>query len=90
VLRIIAIPLPGPYTAVWVLAFLLFIMEILLALSYDREDSLGKVGLIVLAYFTYCQLWIVVVARALWLDFVKREKRTWVKTVRFDRRPTHS
>jgi cellulose synthase/poly-beta-1,6-N-acetylglucosamine synthase-like glycosyltransferase len=89
-LRIIAIPLPGPYTAVWVLAFLLFIMEILLALSYDREDSLGKIGLIVLAYFTYCQLWIVVVARALWLDFVKREKRTWVKTVRFDRRPTGS
>ena len=89
-LRIVAIPLPGPYTAVWVLAFLLFIMEILLALSYDREDSLGKIGLIVLAYFTYCQLWIVVVARALWLDFVKREKRTWVKTVRFDRRPTRS
>jgi hypothetical protein len=72
------------------LAFLLFIMEIFLALSYDREDSLGKIGLIVLAYFTYCQFWIVVVARALWLDFVKREERTWVKTVRFDRRPTHS
>jgi len=80
---LIAIPLPGPYTAVWLLAFLLFIMEILLALSYDREDSLAKIGLIVLAYFTYCQLWIVVVARALWLDFVKREKQTWVKTVRF-------
>ena len=86
-LGLVAIPLPGPYTAVWLLAFLLFIMEILLALSYDREDSLAKIGLIVLAYFTYCQLWIVVVARALWLDLVRREKRTWVKTVRFDRRP---
>jgi cellulose synthase/poly-beta-1,6-N-acetylglucosamine synthase-like glycosyltransferase len=89
-LRVIAIPLPGPYTAVWALAFLLFIMEILLALSYDREDSVRKIGLITLAYFTYCQLWLIVVARALWLDFVKREKRTWVKTVRFDRRPTRS
>jgi cellulose synthase/poly-beta-1,6-N-acetylglucosamine synthase-like glycosyltransferase len=87
VFRVIAIPLPGPYTAVWVLAFLLFIMEILLALSYDREDSLAKIGLIVLAYFTYCQLWIVVVAHALWLDVVKRERQTWVKTVRFDRQP---
>jgi cellulose synthase/poly-beta-1,6-N-acetylglucosamine synthase-like glycosyltransferase len=86
-LGLVAIPLPGPYTAVWVLAFLLFIMEILLALSYDREDSPGKIGLIVLAYFTYCQLWIVVVARALWLDVVRREKRTWVKTLRFDRSP---
>jgi cellulose synthase/poly-beta-1,6-N-acetylglucosamine synthase-like glycosyltransferase len=87
VFRLIAIPLPGPYTAVWVLAFLLFIMEILLALSYDREDSLGKIGLVVLAYFTYCQLWLVVVARALWLDVIKRERQTWVKTVRFDRQP---
>ena len=83
---LVAIPLPGPYTAVWLLAFLLFIMEILLALAYDREDSFGKIGLIVLAYFTYCQLWILVVAKALWLDFVKREKQTWVKTLRFERR----
>ncbi len=86
-LGLVTIPLPGPYTAVWVLAFLLFIMEILLALSYDREDSLSKIGLIVLAYFTYCQLWIVVVARALWLDVVRRERHTWVKTIRFDRSP---
>ena len=84
---LVAIPLPGPYTAVWLLAFLLFIMEILLALSYDNEDSIGKIALVVLAYFTYCQLWIVVVARALWLDFVKREKQTWVKTVRFESKP---
>jgi len=84
---LVAIPLPGPYTAVWLLAFLLFIMEILLALSYDNEDSLGKIALVVLAYFTYCQLWIVVVARALWLDFVKRERQTWVKTVRFESKP---
>ncbi|MFI5167859.1 MAG: glycosyltransferase [Thermoanaerobaculales bacterium] len=84
---LVAIPLPGPYTAVWVLAFLLFIMEILLALSYDNEDSFGKIALIVLAYFTYCQLWIVVVARALWLDFVRRDKQTWVKTVRFESKP---
>ncbi|MCU0243054.1 MAG: glycosyltransferase, partial [Vicinamibacteria bacterium] len=83
-LKLVAIPLPGPYTAVWLLAFLLFIFEILLALSYDREDSLGKIGLIVLAYFTYCQFWIVVVARALWADVVRRKKQTWVKTIRFD------
>jgi len=87
VLKLAAIPLPGPYTAVWLLAFLLFIMEIVLALSYDREDSFAKIGLIVLAYFTYCQLWIVVVARALWMDVVTREKQTWVKTLRFERRP---
>jgi hypothetical protein len=87
VIGLVAIPLPGPYTAVWLLAFLLFIMEILLALSYDREDSLAKIGLIALAYFTYCQLWVVVVAKALWLDLRKRDAHVWVKTPRFDQKP---
>jgi hypothetical protein len=81
---LIAIPLPGPYTAVWVLAFILFILEILLALSYDREDNLKQILLIVLMYFTYCQLWIYIVGKALYLDLIRREKRTWIKTVRFE------
>jgi cellulose synthase/poly-beta-1,6-N-acetylglucosamine synthase-like glycosyltransferase len=88
VAHIIAIPLPGPYTTVWVLAFLLFILEIMLALSYDAEDTRGNLAVLVLAYFTYCQLWILVVAKALWLDLVRRERRTWVKTVRFEAKPT--
>jgi len=83
-LNLIAIPLPGPYTAVWILAFILFILEILLALSYDREDNLKQIGLMILMYFTYCQLWIYIVAKALYLDFIRREKQTWVKTIRFD------
>ena len=84
---LVAIGVPGPYTAVWVLAFLLFIVEILLAVSYDRQDSLATIALTVLAYFTYCQLWIFVVGRAAWLDLVKRDTSTWVKTVRFARGP---
>ncbi|MGE5235599.1 MAG: glycosyltransferase family 2 protein [Acidobacteriota bacterium] len=86
--HLIAIPLPGPYTTVWVLAFLLFIMEIMLALSYDGEDTRGNLAVLVLAYFTYCQLWIFVVAKALWMDLVRRQERTWVKTVRFETRPS--
>ncbi len=38
-------------------------------------------------YFTYCQLWIYVVGKAIYLDYIKREKRTWTKTVRFDGTP---
>lgn len=82
--RLIAIPLPGPYTAVWVLAFILFILELFLALSYDREDNFKQLFLIILMYFTYCQLWIYIVGKSFYLDFVRKEKRTWVKTIRFD------
>jgi hypothetical protein len=82
--RLIVIPLPGPYTAVWILAFILFVLEILLALSYDREDNLKQILLMVIMYFTYCQLWIYIVGKALYLDLIRREKRTWVKTIRFE------
>jgi hypothetical protein len=62
----------------------LFIFEILLAVSFDREDRMGNIWLVALMYFTYCQLWIYIVLRAWYLDYVKKEKRTWVKTVRFE------
>jgi hypothetical protein len=35
-------------------------------------------------YLTYCQFWIYVVVRALYLDIIKKEERTWEKTIRFD------
>jgi cellulose synthase/poly-beta-1,6-N-acetylglucosamine synthase-like glycosyltransferase len=86
--NLVSITLPGPYTFVWIMAFVLFILEILLAISYDDEDSFSNMALIVLMYFGYCQLWIVVVVRAGYKDFFKREKRTWHKTERFDVRPS--
>lgn len=85
--NLVSIALPGPYNLVWVFAILLFFAEIFLALSYDREDSFSALALIALMYLTYCQLWIFVVARAFWLDNIKKEKQTWAKTVRFT--PTH-
>ncbi len=88
--RLIAIPLPGPYSAVWVLAIVLFFAEILLALSYDREDSWKNLLLIGLMYFTYCQLWLFIVAKAFYLDLIKKDKPAWVKTVRFEVKPAPS
>jgi len=84
VLGIINIPLPGPYTIVWIMAFILFIFEILLAISFDKEDNLKNLGLVLLMYFTYCQLWIFVMLRAFYLENIKKTKHTWDKTIRFD------
>ncbi|MGA9363243.1 MAG: glycosyltransferase [Bacteroidota bacterium] len=83
-LGLVVITLPGPYTTVWILAIILFLLEIFLALSYDREDTLANLLLTSMMYITYCQSWIYVVLRGLYLDLVKREERVWVKTVRFD------
>jgi hypothetical protein len=84
---VVTISLPGPYTAVWIVAVVLFLLEILLALSYDREDSFPNILLTLLMYFSYCQFWIYIVGKAIYLDVIKKEKRTWAKTIRFDLAP---
>src|SRR5262249_41743590 len=86
-LNLVVITLAGPFTLVWIVAFFRLLFEILLALSYDREDTFGNVLLGAVMYFTYCQFWIYIVGKAIYLDLLKKEKRTWVKTVRFDVTP---
>lgn len=86
-LNLVSIVLPGPYTFVWIMAFVLYICEIMLALSFDREDSVNKLWLIILMYFTYCQMWIFIVIKAFYIEKIKKEKRTWDKTVRFGTPP---
>lgn len=83
-LNLVSISLPGPYTFVWIMAMVLFIFEIMLAISYDDEDSIGKIGLILLMYFSYCQLWIYIVLKAAYSEYIKKEKKTWAKTIRFN------
>lgn len=74
----------GPYSELWLLAFVLFVLEVTIALSRERgEDSVSNVALVIVAYFTYCQLWIPVVIRAFIDDVVLRKKKVWAKTERF-------
>ncbi|MEI7485678.1 MAG: glycosyltransferase, partial [Ignavibacteriota bacterium] len=87
-LNLVSISLPGPYTYVWIMAFVLFLFEIILAISFDEEESFKNAGLIVLSYFSYCQLWIYIVIKAIYSEYIKKEKRTWDKTVRFEVKPT--
>jgi cellulose synthase/poly-beta-1,6-N-acetylglucosamine synthase-like glycosyltransferase len=84
---VVTLTVPGPYVAVWILAYLLFVVEIGLALSYDREDTPRNWFLAAIMYFTYCQGWIFVVARAFLHDVIQRRPRTWDKTVRVEATP---
>jgi hypothetical protein len=69
------------------MAFILFLFEIMLAISFDREDKPKNFILILLMYFTYCQLWIFIMLRAFYLDKIKKQGHIWDKTVRFDLQP---
>lgn len=81
---LLRIDVPGPYTLVWLFAFLAFFLQLAIALVYENEGkSLLDQLLIFLMYFTYCQLWIPVVAWAFYDDFVSRRPMKWAKTRRF-------
>ena len=80
---LVAIPVPGPYAEVWLFAFLLFLLELVIALSREKEDSPFNILLLAASYFTYCQLWIPVVLKGAWDDFVMKREHIWVKTQRF-------
>jgi cellulose synthase/poly-beta-1,6-N-acetylglucosamine synthase-like glycosyltransferase len=82
--QLVSISLPGPYTFVWVTSLILFIFEIFLSISYDDEDTIKNLAIIVLMYFSYCQLWIYVVIKAAYQEYIKKDKHTWDKTIRFD------
>ncbi|HUW05082.1 MAG TPA: glycosyltransferase family 2 protein [Williamwhitmania sp.] len=86
-LSIITIPLPGPYSVIWVMAIVLFMFEITLAISFDKEDTPRNIALILIMYFTYCQLWIFIMFKAFYIDNIKKEGNVWDKTVRFDVQP---
>ena len=85
VVGLVRIDLPGPYNEVWLLAFALFCSEVTVALSREEgEDSLVNILLVALSYFTYCQLWIPVVCKGFYDDFVIQKTRVWAKTERFE------
>ncbi|MEW5977603.1 MAG: glycosyltransferase [Acidobacteriota bacterium] len=82
---LIFIPVPGPYRQVWLVAGILFFFEIVLALSREKgEDSISNMLLAMCMYFTYCQLWLVVVVKGFLEDFILRKEMKWAKTERFE------
>ncbi|MBN1271157.1 MAG: glycosyltransferase family 2 protein [Candidatus Aminicenantes bacterium] len=83
-LNIVEIRVIGPYTELWALAFFLFVFEIILALSFEKEDSWKNILLVLLTYFSYTKLWAFVVLRSFYQDIVRKKARIWVKTERFD------
>ena len=81
---LIGIPVPGPYSMVWIFAYATFVLQLIIALSCAGEDTPVNILLTFVMYFTYCQLWIPVVAVAIWDDFIARREIRWAKTERYE------
>ncbi|MCZ8523525.1 MULTISPECIES: glycosyltransferase family 2 protein [Paenibacillus] len=71
----------------WVLAYFLYITEVMIALGIEKTELNMKNFLIVsLMYFTYSQFWILLVLYALYLEAKRilfKQETKWYKTERF-------
>ncbi|MFA8439029.1 glycosyltransferase [Pueribacillus sp. YX66] len=72
----------------WVLAFLLFVTEVFITLSIEKtEMTTENFFIVILMYFSYSQLWIVLVMNALFLEIkrvILKQEIKWYKTERFE------
>jgi len=72
----------NPLMVLWGLAFALFLLELAIALAIEGEHTPLNLLVAAAMYFTYCQVWVYVCARAHYLDVVRQEKLRWEKTIR--------
>lgn len=88
ILGICHVTLGGFSTLLWGLAILLFLLNVLLTLSVEKNEfSFESALLILLMLFTYSKMWVAVVANALLLsvqDKLYHKEVVWDKTERFE------
>ena len=82
--NLVRLSFAGPLIALWGFAFVIFVLEIAIALTCEvGEDNWSNFGLAALMYFTYCQQWLYVALKS-YISIKKREDGVfWTKTQRF-------
>lgn len=80
------VSLGGLSTLIWVLASLLFVLNVMITLAGEKNEfSATSAFLTLLMLFTYSKLWVFVVLRALYVTVrqtVTKRQETWYKTER--------
>lgn len=76
--------------ALWILAFLLFLGEVMITLSIEKNEMNRKnFFYVILMYFTYSQMWIALVVYSLYQEIKRaifKEEVKWYKTERFSQK----
>ncbi len=87
VLGLLTVKLGGFSIALWGMAILVFVANVMLTLSLERNEfTLESLGLVFVMLFTYAKLWVFVVLKAAWdsiMDVLFKRKVKWDKTVRY-------
>ena len=84
VFELARISVAGPLLLIWASAFIMFITQIMISLGLEYgETTPGNIISIVLMYFTYCQAWVILGLRYMFIRPAVREIPHWEKTQRF-------
>ncbi|EJO5347867.1 glycosyltransferase family 2 protein [Clostridium botulinum] len=83
----ISIHVTGNFNVLWILAYILFVLEVSLTLTLEKGESNRKnLILVTIMYFTYCQMWMIVALKGI-IQYIKdkllKKEVKWYKTERF-------
>lgn len=88
ILGLCHVTLGGFSSLLWGMAILLFVLNVLLTLSVEKNEfNFESAMLVLLMLFTYSKLWVAVVANAIYLsiqDKLYHKEVVWDKTERFE------
>lgn len=86
-IEVVHINIIGYNTILWIMAYSVFVLSILVAISTEKgELSIKNTIIVIIMYFTYCKLWGIVAALGFYnyiKDVIFKREVKWYKTERF-------
>ncbi|OJT72612.1 glycosyl transferase family 2 [Clostridioides difficile] len=85
--KLVEISIPINFFLIWILSYLLFIIEVSISLTIEKgEATIENIFIVAIMYFTYSQLWLFVAIKGMieYLnDIIFKREVKWYKTERF-------
>ncbi|MGX9755257.1 glycosyltransferase [Clostridioides difficile] len=87
VFKLIEISIPINFIIIWILSYILFIIEVSISLTIEKgEATIENILIVAIMYFTYSQLWLFVAIKGMveyLKDIIFKREVKWYKTERF-------
>ncbi len=87
IFKIVTINIPFDFFTIWILSYILFVIQVSITLSMEKgESNLSNIFLVGLMYFTYSQMWLFVAIKGMvgyFSDAIYKREVKWYKTERF-------
>lgn len=85
--KLVEISIPINFFLIWILSYLLFIIEVSISLTIEKgEATIENIFIVAIMYFTYSQLWLFVAIKGIieyLKDIIFKREVKWYKTERF-------